>query len=72
MLVFYPERTKILFFDLEYYVPAASRLRKTLTGMVFAPEIPGHKIIWRNVPVLLPDAGPPRSTGSALGVDTWI
>lgn len=45
MLVFYPERTKLLFFDLEYYVPMASRLRKTLAGMLFAPSLPGHKII---------------------------
>lgn len=45
MLRFFPERTKLLFFDLEYYVPCAARSRKSLTGMLFAPSLPGHKIL---------------------------
>jgi hypothetical protein len=45
MLQFYPERTKLLFFDLEYYVPEAGRSRSSLTGMLFAPSLPGHKIL---------------------------
>jgi hypothetical protein len=45
MLRFYPERTKLLFFDLEYYVPLATRSRKSLAGMLFAPSLPGHKIL---------------------------
>jgi hypothetical protein len=45
MLRFFPERTKLLFFDLEYYVPPAGRSRKSLTGMLFAPSLPGHKIL---------------------------
>ena len=45
MLRFFPERTKLLFFDLEYYVPLAARSRKSLTGMLFAPSLPGHKIL---------------------------
>ena len=45
MLRFFPERTKLLFFDLEYYVPLADRSRKSLTGMLFAPSLPGHKIL---------------------------
>lgn len=45
MLRFFPDRTKLLFLDLEYYVPLASRGRKSLTGMLFAPSLPGHKIL---------------------------
>lgn len=45
MLRFFPERTKLLFFDLEYYVPPAGRSRKSMSGMVFAPSLPGHKIL---------------------------
>jgi hypothetical protein len=45
MLRFYPEKTKIIFFDLEYYVPAKDRTRKTPSGMTFSPVLPGHKIL---------------------------
>lgn len=45
MLRFYPDKTKIIFFDLEYYVPAEDRKRKTPSGMVFSPALPGHKIL---------------------------
>ncbi len=45
MLRFYPNKTKIIFFDLEYYVPATDRERKTPGGMTFSPVLPGHKII---------------------------
>ena len=45
MLRFYPEKTKIIFFDLEYYVPSTDRERKSPSGMTFSPVIPGHKIL---------------------------
>ena len=45
MLRFYPDKTKIIFFDLEYYVPAKDRKRKTPGGMVFSPVLPGHRIL---------------------------
>jgi len=45
MLSFYPDKTKVIFFDLEYYVPASDRGRKTLGGMTFSPVLPGHKIL---------------------------
>ncbi len=45
MLRFYTNKTKIIFFDLEYYVPATDRERKTPGGMTFSPVLPGHKII---------------------------
>lgn len=45
MLQFYPNKTKIIFFDLEYYVPAKDRKRKTPGGMTFSPVLPGHKIL---------------------------
>ncbi|MGD9889536.1 MAG: hypothetical protein AB7S56_09760 [Halothiobacillaceae bacterium] len=45
MLRFYPEKTKVIFFDLEYYVPAKDRTRKTPGGMTFSPVLPGHKIL---------------------------
>lgn len=44
-LKFYPEKTKIVFFDLEYFVPAEDRQRKSLSGMTFSPVLPGHKIL---------------------------
>jgi hypothetical protein len=44
-LQFYPEKTKIVFFDLEYFVPAKDRQRKTPSGMTFSPVLPGHKIL---------------------------
>ena len=45
MLRFYPDKTKVIFFDLEYYVPAKDRARKTPGGMTFSPVLPGHKIL---------------------------
>lgn len=45
MLKFYPEKTKIVFFDLEYYVPPSDRERKTTSGMLFSPHLDGHKIL---------------------------
>ncbi len=45
MLRFYPSRTKIIFFDLEYYVPANDRKRETPSGMTFSPVLPDHKIL---------------------------
>jgi len=44
-LKFYPDKTKIIFFDLEYYVPAKDRQRKTPGGLTFSPVLPGHKIL---------------------------
>lgn len=45
MLRFYPETTKVIFFDLEYYVPEADRARTSHGGLSFSPFLPGHKII---------------------------
>lgn len=45
MLRFYPDKTKVIFFDLEYYVPLIDRGRKTPGGMSFSPVMPGHKIL---------------------------
>lgn len=45
MLRFYPETTKVIFFDLEYYVPKADRGRTSYGGMSFSPFLPGHRII---------------------------
>jgi len=45
MLQFNPSRTKVVFFDLEYYVPVADRRRKTQSGMLFSPVVEGHKIL---------------------------
>ena len=45
MLRFYPEKTKVIFFDLEYYVPPSDRNRKAPGGMTFSPILPGHKIL---------------------------
>ena len=44
-LRFYPEKSKIVFLDLEYFVPANDRQRKTPSGMTFSPVLPGHKIL---------------------------
>jgi hypothetical protein len=44
-LRFFPEKTKIVFFDLEYFVPAGDRQRKTPSGMTYSPVLPGHKIL---------------------------
>ncbi len=45
MLRHFPDKTKIVFFDLEYYVPEDSRERKTPGGMTFSPVLHGHKIL---------------------------
>lgn len=45
MLRFYPDKTKVIFLDLEYYVPKEDRLRTSHSGMSFSPVLPGHKII---------------------------
>lgn len=45
---FFPERTKVVFFDLEYYVPHADRNRSTPSGMRFSPMISGHKLLGGN------------------------
>lgn len=42
---FFPERTKIIFFDLEYYVPPVDRKRPTFSGMSFSPHMEGHKVL---------------------------
>jgi hypothetical protein len=45
MLRFYPETTKVIFLDLEYYVPKADRGRPSYGGLSFSPFLPGHKIM---------------------------
>ncbi len=45
MLRFYPDKTKVIFFDLEYYVPLSDRDRATPGGMTFSPMLAGHKIL---------------------------
>lgn len=45
MLRHFPESTKIVFFDLEYYVPPEDRSRKAPSSMKFSPYLPGHKIL---------------------------
>jgi hypothetical protein len=45
MIQFFPEETKLVFFDLEYYIPEASRLRKTPGGLKFSPLLPNHRIL---------------------------
>ncbi len=45
MLHYNPDKTKIVFFDLEYYVPEESRKRPTPSGMLFSPVLPGHKVL---------------------------
>jgi len=45
MLRFYPETTKVIFLDLEYYVPKQDRGRDSYGGMSFSPFLTGHKII---------------------------
>lgn len=42
---FYPERTKVIFFDLEYFVPHSDRNRDTPSGMRFSPHMDGHKVL---------------------------
>lgn len=45
MLRHFPDKTKVVFFDLEYYVPEEYRGRRTPGGMMFSPVLPGHKIL---------------------------
>jgi hypothetical protein len=45
MLRHFPDKTKIVFFDLEYFVPPDSRERKAPGGMKFSPHLPGHRIL---------------------------
>lgn len=45
MLRFYPETTKVIFFDLEYYVPKGDRGRASYGGMSFSPFLPSHRIM---------------------------
>ncbi len=45
MLRHFPDKTKIIFLDLEYYVPQASRERKSPGGMTFSAVLPDHKIL---------------------------
>lgn len=64
MLHFKPDKTKIIFFDLEYYVPEESRKRSTPSGMVFSPVLPGHKILggtFQTYYPLLDRIGPARN-----------
>ncbi len=45
MLRFYPDTTKVIFLDLEYYVPKHDRFRVSNSGMSFSPMLAGHKIL---------------------------
>jgi hypothetical protein len=45
MIHFNPNKTKVLFFDLEFYTPPKDRERKTPGSMKFSPVRPDHKII---------------------------
>lgn len=45
MLRFYPETTKMVFLDLEYYVPMGDRGRTSYGGLSFSPFLPGHKVL---------------------------
>ena len=45
MLRHFPESTKVVFFDLEYYVPVEDRSREAPSSMKFSPYLPGHKIL---------------------------
>lgn len=45
MLRHYPDKTKVIFFDLEYFVPAEARGRKSPGGMSFSPVSSGHKVL---------------------------
>lgn len=42
---FFPDRTRILFFDLEYYVPPEDRARPAPGGMRFSPHLPSHRLL---------------------------
>lgn len=45
MLRHFPNKTKVIFFDLEYFVPLEARGRKSPGGLSFSPVSPGHKIL---------------------------
>jgi hypothetical protein len=45
MLRHYPNKTKVIFFDLEYFVPLGDRGRKSPSGMTFSPVTLGHKVL---------------------------
>ncbi|OOF51780.1 hypothetical protein BKK54_02035 [Rodentibacter genomosp. 1] len=45
MIKFLPHKTKILFLDLEYYVPENDRDNPNPGGMSFSPTSPTHKVI---------------------------
>lgn len=54
MLRHFPDTTKIVFFDLEYFVPQESRERKAPGGMKFSPLLPGHRILGGTFQTYLP------------------
>lgn len=54
MLRHFPESTKVVFFDLEYYVPVEDRTRKAPSSMKFSPYLPGHKILGGTFQTYLP------------------
>jgi len=45
MLKFFPDKTKVIFLDLEYFVPEQDRKRQSTSGMMFNPSLPGHKVL---------------------------
>lgn len=45
MLNFFPNKTRVLFLDLEYYVPEEDRCKINLGGMSFSPTSLSHKVI---------------------------
>lgn len=45
MLNFFPDKTKVLFLDLEYYVPEEDRSKTNRGGMSFSPTSSTHKVI---------------------------
>ena len=57
MLRFYPDTTKIIFFDLEFYVPTADRKRPSPRGMTYSPMRSGHKILGGTFQVFFPMTG---------------
>lgn len=54
MLRFPPLLTKVLFLDLEYYVPIAERKRPALGGMRFSPARDDHKILGGTFQIFYP------------------
>lgn len=45
MLSFFPEKTKVIFFDLEFYVPEQHRYRDTPSGMIYSPLLSDCQIL---------------------------